>query len=275
MIAKLAYLPIFTVMKKLYISCLLALGVLSTVKAEFKVETLNITVNAATPSADVGVSIFMAPLFKANYFPVQGAFSFTGLLNADINTSVLSESIGGGNYTPTKVYNNRSFERVNGFNRQPVWLMHNGLEFTSKFKGTGNQYIGVRFILQMTGDTLFGWYLVNLNAAGDELKILKVGYDDEGLSVTTGTEGENAPTTGIGEELANDLKIFPNPVVQNINLSSELKNASFSIYSLDGRVMQSGSVEGGVIPVDQLKSAVYVLEIASGSQVMRKKFVKD
>ncbi len=262
-------------MKKLYFSIMLGLGVLSSANAAFKVEDLNITVNAANPSADVGVSIFMAPLFKANYFPIQGAFSFTGLLNADINTSILADQMGGGNYTPKRIFNNRTYERVNGYARTPLWLIHDGLSFVGEFKGKGNQYIGTRFILNMTNDTLYGWYLINLNAAGNELKILKVGYDDEGGMVTTGTEGENAPTTSIDEQLAANLAIFPNPVTSSINISLERKAEYFRILDMEGKEVASGTLFGNSILVDQLKSAVYVLEIGAGPQILRKKFVKE
>ncbi len=86
--------------------------------------------------------------------------------------------------------------------------------------------------------------------------------------------------TGIAitKQANQDFKIFPNPVNNLLSISaSDLSQPSLvevKIYSSQGQLVKSQNMTQS-IDVSELKQGIYILEIDSRTQIIRKKFVKE
>ncbi len=86
--------------------------------------------------------------------------------------------------------------------------------------------------------------------------------------------------TGIAiiKQANQDFKIFPNPVNNLLSISaSDLSQSSLvevKIYSSQGQLVKSQNMTQS-IDVSELKQGIYILEIDSRTQIIRKKFVKE
>ena len=69
------------------------------------------------------------------------------------------------------------------------------------------------------------------------------------------------------DELSSTFNIYPNPVQDEIHLSTEFSNAftDYTIYSLDGKMQQAGPILE-MIPLNHLTSGNYILEISNSKQ---------
>ena len=69
------------------------------------------------------------------------------------------------------------------------------------------------------------------------------------------------------DELSSTFNIYPNPVQDEIHLSTEFSNAftDYTIYSLDGKMQQAGPISE-TIPLNHLRSGNYILEISNSTQ---------
>ncbi len=85
-------------------------------------------------------------------------------------------------------------------------------------------------------------------------------------------------TNSISEKSPLDLKVFPNPVREDLNIStSRVQDFEYLIYSNTGAIMQSGKKmqqSDFTIDLSQCASGVYYLEIQMEGQVFHKKVIK-
>ncbi len=65
--------------------------------------------------------------------------------------------------------------------------------------------------------------------------------------------------TKVSEE--SDISIYPNPVENQLTIQGAEENASYTIYKMDGQVMQKGNLNGNIISVDNMASGMYILSI--------------
>lgn len=77
------------------------------------------------------------------------------------------------------------------------------------------------------------------------------------------------------EELATTFSIYPNPVQDEIHLSTEFSSAftRYTLYSLDGKMQQAGPISE-TIPLNHLRSGNYILEISNSTQKQFAKVLK-
>ena len=263
-------------MKKILLSTFVILSFfVQTATAALVVENLDLKVNAANPSLDLKFSNFAAGIFQVNYFAVPGSISFIGKVSTEFSSFILAEPIGGGNYAPVRLYNNTDFTPLNTYIRNPIFLHNNNLTFTNNFKGKGNQYIGTRIVFPMSNDTMYVWFLINVNAAGDELSILKAGYDDDVLNTRpiTGGDGENKPTTGVNEFNSFNFNLDPHPAKESIQIELNADLKSYSIYSLNGQLIEEKMNSNSTISTAHLEKGIYILEVNSSKGILRRKMI--
>jgi hypothetical protein len=263
-------------MKKILLSTFIILSIfIQTSRASMVVETLDLKVNAANPSLDLKFSNFAAGIFQVNYFAVPGSISFIGKVSTEFSSTILAEPIGGGNYAPIRLYNNTDFTNLNTYIRNPIFLHNNNLTFTNNFKGKGNQYIGTRVVFPMSNDTLYVWFLINVNSAGDELSILKAGYDNDVLNIRpiTGGDGENKPTTGINEFNSFNFNLYPQPAKESIQIELNAELKSYSIYALNGQMIEEKLNSNPTISTAHLEKGIYILEVNSSKGILRRKMI--
>jgi hypothetical protein len=73
------------------------------------------------------------------------------------------------------------------------------------------------------------------------------------------------------------VKIYPNPVNQELSIESpDVFNGIYKIFSIDGRLLNSGSLEKSAkISVDTLTSGVYYITIGNDNLgYVKRKFIK-
>jgi hypothetical protein len=71
-----------------------------------------------------------------------------------------------------------------------------------------------------------------------------------------------------------NLKVFPNPATNMIEVSGSFKMERFKILNLDGKVLLSGEFLGNSIDVSNLESGVYIFKGESNGRYFRSKWIK-
>jgi photosystem II stability/assembly factor-like uncharacterized protein len=69
-------------------------------------------------------------------------------------------------------------------------------------------------------------------------------------------------TASLNDEKLNDLKVYPNPFQNKLNLSIK-ENSEWVLYAIDGKKIRSGkvTVTDAMIPTENLKSGFYFLKV--------------
>lgn len=262
-------------MKKILLALLLLLAIRQTSHASLIVEDIykKVKVDSATYNQPFGP---VTSIFTFNYFQIPGSFSITGKLNVEVNSMLLADPIGGGNYHPTLLYNNTNWNSRTNFVRSPIFIQNNSLTFTNQFQGKGNNYVGGRLIFA-SGDTIYFWMLLNLNEAGNELYILKMGYDDvSGVRPVTGNEGQNNPNpTGIDVQEAPVLNVYPQPAKDQLFLSlpaSEVMDVQ--VTNLKGELVYRSQFTA---QVDLLNwpAGIYLMQVETRKGILTRKVLVE
>lgn len=82
-------------------------------------------------------------------------------------------------------------------------------------------------------------------------------------SGTTSTEGPDAVDVS--------LRVFPNPTTGLINIPTDLTGGKFTVFNLQGQLMQTGIVNGNPLDLNGLKPGSYILQVAKrGSKKVSK-----
>ncbi|MBK8599408.1 MAG: putative Ig domain-containing protein [Flavobacterium sp.] len=71
-----------------------------------------------------------------------------------------------------------------------------------------------------------------------------------------------------------NIYIYPNPFLDSINVNGNLGNATYRIYSVEGKFIQEGSLSTGVIKIMEIPSGLYFLEIFEKKTVKTFKIIK-
>ena len=115
-----------------------------------------------------------------------------------------------------------------------------------------------------------GEYRVVLDIPGldmNNVSIIDVGDGEtvEGVDYTVTDQGIN--TTGVNEISVQNLKIYPNPVKDELQVTSyKLQDgALYSIFSVTGQVLMQGKLQGETttINVSTLPSGVYFIKVGN------------
>jgi hypothetical protein len=155
-------------------------------------------------------------------------------------------------------------------------------------KKTGNAPLQVKFV-DLSGNKPNSW-LWTFNGgtpASSTQQNPAVSYSVPGTyKVTlkaTNTAGSNSITkesyiivataSGIDDEGAAAILIYPNPVSDNLNIICE-DDFSVILYDLNGRTVYSGSNER-LIDMSDIKPGIYVLELNTGNKLQKHKIVRE
>ncbi len=202
------------------------------------------------------------------YFLGNGAISVSG----KVNSFIVAQQFSGVNYKASKILNNSTF------NNSPTWrgstgaFLHNeAVGIVNEFNGKGNQYLGGRLVFGF--DTVYYWFLINLNASGTELKIIKYAYnDDPTVKISTGNEGQSG--TGIDNPIYQNFSVYPQPARESISINFPENSVGFSyqIFSQNGQnVLQGEAESNSAISVATLSKGIYILNIKRADAVLTKK----
>jgi ELWxxDGT repeat protein len=109
----------------------------------------------------------------------------------------------------------------------------------------------------------------------DDIVVLNGKLYFEGDNGTTGNELYmlDPATLSINKVSKNTLMVYPNPISNYINISSEYLNSDFKIYSLLGQIVKKGKISSSKIIVSDLSKGNYILKINKDSKTETKKII--
>ena len=81
---------------------------------------------------------------------------------------------------------------------------------------------------------------------------------------------EDASTISSSQE----IRVYPNPAVEILNVTSVSENATFRVFNLMGQVVLNGKISNEMINVSNLQEGNYILEISSDNKITTKRFLK-
>ena len=90
------------------------------------------------------------------------------------------------------------------------------------------------------------------------------------ITATAKIEDENISRNSIAE-----LKLYPNPVTDFLNIETTSENATFKVYNLLGQTVLQGSLNNKGIDVSKINSGNYVLEVSDETSSVTKRFIKE
>jgi hypothetical protein len=65
------------------------------------------------------------------------------------------------------------------------------------------------------------------------------------------------------QQIKDNVSIFPNPVVDNFNISGLTAPQTLQLFDLNGKLILSQQVDNGTVPASFLKTGIYILKIGS------------
>lgn len=137
-----------------------------------------------------------------------------------------------------------------------------------QFLGSGDKYLGVRFLI--SGNTHYGWIRLDVNADADSTVIKDFAYESTpNKAIAAGDQG-----TPVGLIEASTKKFDFYASQGKVIFRKPLESTTMiSIYDLSGRVLMQDEVSSGNESI-QLKfglEGVYVVELRNGESVERKR----
>ncbi|MDD2983090.1 MAG: T9SS type A sorting domain-containing protein [Crocinitomicaceae bacterium] len=98
-----------------------------------------------------------------------------------------------------------------------------------------------------------------------------------GNEVVSRIEYRNDFVLGVKENAALNFEVYPNPATTHLTIDAQSGMDSYHIISMDGRVVQSGILNGTIqiIDVQALETGSYFLNVVASGQMGRKHFVKN
>jgi len=71
-----------------------------------------------------------------------------------------------------------------------------------------------------------------------------------------------------------DFKVFPNPTSDVINVAHSYAEVQFKLYTIEGRIIQAGSLESSRINIENLPEGLYLLQLYAEGKTATKKIIK-
>lgn len=197
--------------------------------------------------------------------------------------------IGGETYNISLTMTKPGGERF-GFQLSPQDNAGNGLG--TLIAGTGSQIVGGNYITHtgtgtaVTGGTKtwnFQW-VAPVSGTGD-VDVYYVGnftnrnFGSSGDVVVTGSLVVNEATVGISEAQLAKLSVYPNPVIDEINIAAVDVDEEIMVtmFSIEGRKVLQEKHDGGNVKIDlrgkSLNAGVYFLNIEVGGKATVKKLL--
>lgn len=214
-------------------------------------------------------------MFTTQYF-LNGAITFSGKNTSEFISSTCVKPIGNGNYHPIRIYNQSSVrEAGTEWRSTPVFIAQPNLTFDNELQNKGNQYIAARIVFKASSDTIYMWFVVNLNEDASAFTVIKAAYEPEfNKDITTENDGSNRTTTGVNNISNNiPLQVFPNPANGVVNITTE-GNFTFDIINTNGQTCLSGNgYEQASVSTHALSAGVYMLNISTKHGTVARKLM--
>jgi hypothetical protein len=116
-----------------------------------------------------------------------------------------------------------------------------------------------------TGDLLEGDHLLFIRAK-NEANVWSL-YDVVAFTIDN--------SLGVDKVLAKDFIVYPNAVIDKINIESKHDIVSYKIYDIQGKVVLKDKMIGTIINAHQLKKGIYFLTLKTKKGTIVKRLVKE
>lgn len=199
-----------------------------------------------------------------NYSLVNGQNTVTG------PTVVEMMKIDTGSYNDTAYY---SWDFGDGS------AIHNGLNFTHNYSGTGPYNLCVSKTYHSKTDTSKIFKETYCDEISVDANGVLSGKTNGGFTIVMG-DGSNGPTAINQLEKTVSFNLFPNPASNNfsINLNSKInENATINIYNTTGTLVKSNEItmtsgeQTLNIDIQDLNTGLYIVQLATDNGVVTKK----
>jgi hypothetical protein len=119
-------------------------------------------------------------------------------------------------------------------------------------------------------------YSVALSDDGNRLAVSALNNDNNFSNAGQVKLFEVVTTVAVTEELQLDIKVFPNPTRETLQVSGIIKG-DLKVVDPFGRVLYQTKVQDELTSIDlhHLPSGVYFLQIRSGGQGLSKRVIKN
>jgi len=116
----------------------------------------------------------------------------------------------------------------------------------------------------------------NTGGTGENIYILATGFGTATGDLVLNVTSDGLLSTEDENFVDNDITLFPNPAINDLEISSRELIESVNVYNLSGQVVLQKSVNatGDVMDVSNLTSGVYLMQLISNGQSVTKKFIK-
>ncbi|MCB0443771.1 MAG: T9SS type A sorting domain-containing protein [Flavobacterium sp.] len=81
-------------------------------------------------------------------------------------------------------------------------------------------------------------------------------------------------TLSVPVNTALNLKVYPNPVSETLNIKHAYTLVTFNLFTIDGKIIKSGNLENQQINVSDLPSGMYLLQLNVEGKSETKKIIK-
>jgi hypothetical protein len=149
----------------------------------------------------------------------------------------------------------------------PVWIT-TGLASSTLPLGDAFQLYNIDFT-PVTAANNNANFKIRLRFAGANMTV------DNGNRVTFNNIAvHGTPSLAIGENQAVKFMTYPNPFSDTVNIVGADALTSYKVFSIDGKMIQAGTVVSAQISLGSLTSGIYLLQLESDGKTEVKKILK-
>lgn len=140
----------------------------------------------------------------------------------------------------------------------------------SNWCGVTDKYLGLRF--QISGNTHYGWVLMDVSASGDSFTLKSFAYNTvAGESILAGQQA----TLSLDQNILEDVRIVA--LNKSIGVYNISETTDYNVFALTGQSVLKGSINdrAHTIEANSLQTGIYILELRDKetNAVIRKKVV--
>jgi len=243
-----------------------------TISITFKIKTYIITATAGangsiTPSGNVTVNCGTSQTF--NFAPANSCYEIDQVLVNGVNNPA---AVAAGTYT---------FENVTATHTISVTFKIKTYIITPSAGTGGSISPNTPQTVNCGSDTTFT-AIPNENYEVDQWKlngsVVQTSVDTYTISdiqENTTIEVTFKPLIGIDENIAQNIKIYPNPTTGDIFIQSELSIKRVECYSILGALLLSDNNFNEKISISTLAKGVYILKIYTDNEIVIQKIMKE
>jgi hypothetical protein len=82
-------------------------------------------------------------------------------------------------------------------------------------------------------------------------------------------------TTGLNQPQNASIKCYPNPVLDILYIQSNQVASNYNVYSIQGKLIQSGKIESNQVDLKTLETGLYLLDVKINEEWIRYKIIKS